>query len=39
VKVIIISIVVLVILLLVFLPYGIPEGWEDENGFHYGKKK
>jgi hypothetical protein len=19
--------------------YGVPEGWEDENGFHYGRKK
>lgn len=35
----IVSIVIIFVLFLVFEKSSIPEGYEDEEGFHFGKKE
>lgn len=36
-----IGILILIVLfgIMYFVRYGIPEGWEDDAGFHYGRKE
>jgi hypothetical protein len=37
-KIMLVLVLVVVAMLYFYFSYRVPEGWEDENGFHRGRK-